>query len=113
MKTLLSLAVVTLLVASCASKKTMDSSDARQSIEDKFANRIGVATKEDFVQEFGNANWCRPSPTGDENCRFYQKVGTKWTGEKTDKTYREAFNEVFAEFDTTGVLKSFKVNAQR
>jgi hypothetical protein len=40
-------------------------------------------------------------------------VATKWTGEKTDKTYREAFDEVFAEFDGTGVLKSFKVNAQR
>jgi 3-methyladenine DNA glycosylase Tag len=101
------------LVAACASKQTGESTDAKSNLEDKFSKRIGHATKQDFIQEFGPANWCRQEPSGEEKCRFYKKITTKWMGEKKDRVSREAFDEAFADFDLEGVLKSVKVNAQR
>lgn len=103
------------VLAACASteKGGGDSSTARRDLEERYNNKIGVARKEDFVQELGPANWCRPSSSGEESCRFYKKIATKWMGEKTDRTHREAYDEVFADFDSNGVLKSFKANAQR
>ena len=112
MKRFLAFSLLTLLAA-CSSEKVTDSGSARRDIEERYNNRVGVATKQDFVQEFGPANWCRQQPTGDESCRFYKKITTKWMGEKTDRVHRETFDEVIAEFDSNGVLKSFKANAQR
>ena len=102
-----------LAVVGCASQKVVESSNASKDLEDRYSGRVGAATKTDFVQEFGNANWCRPQPTGEETCRFYKKLTVKWDGEKTDRTHREAFDEMIADFDQNGVLKSFKANSQR
>lgn len=104
-----------LALSGCASKKAADmsSGDARQALDRKFADRVGKATKNDLVEELGSPNWCRPQPSGDESCRFYKKIGTKWTGEIKDKSHHEQYDEVFADFDSNGVLKSFKANSQR
>ncbi len=102
------------LFASCASKPTTTTSQARQALEDKWSKRLGSATKADFVQDFGNAEWCRPQVSGEETCRFYKKLATKWMGDDIrDKKSYEAFDEVVADFDTQGALKGFKANAQR
>lgn len=112
MKNLILLVILS-VIASCASKQT-SSSDARQQLEDKWTKRVGSATKSDFVEHFGNAEWCRAEPTGEESCRFYKKVATKWVGEaKRDKKSYESFDEVIANFDTNGTLKTFKASAQR
>jgi len=112
MKNLISIFFIFVIV-SCASKQT-SSSDARQELDDKWMKRVGSATKSDFVEHFGNAEWCRSQATGEETCRFYKKVATKWIGEsKRDKKNYDSFDEVIADFDTNGTLKSFKANAQR
>jgi len=105
--------LVPMLWVGCASKKTT-SSEAVDQLEEKWAAKVGQATKSDFVEQFGNAEWCRPSATGEETCRFYKKKATVWTGDnKRDKKSYEAFDEVVAEFDMSGKLKSYKANAQR
>ena len=103
------------LLSSCASNETK-SSEAREKLEKRFAPQIGRATKADFVEEFGPAQWCRPKETGDETCRFARKVGTKWVGDKNDKTDRrrvEQYDNVVAEFDGYGKLRSFEMDTQR
>ena len=114
MKKLL-LIVGLVVLSSCASKSAVPSSAAQSDLEDKYNPLIGKATKADFVEEFGQANWCRPaaSGSGEESCRFYKRIGTKWMGEKDNRTHRETFDEMFTEFDSNGTLKSFKANAQR
>ena len=105
-----SLAVIA--VMGCASKGTVESSTARQQLEDRLNARIGKANKQDLVQEFGPANWCREED-GLEKCRFYKKLDTKWQGEKKDRVHRETYDEVIADFDSKGVLKAFQASAQR
>ena len=106
------LSLVFLLSLNCASKK-INTSDAKQELEDKYSKQIGTATKSDFMEQFGNAEWCRPQPSGDETCRFYLKRGTRWLGEKRDRKSYEQFDEIVADFDSAGKLKSFTANAQR
>lgn len=102
------------LIAACASKSiTPTSSNAQRDIEERLNDRIGKATKQDLVQEFGTANWCRPQPGGDESCRFYKRIGTAWSGDTANRVHRETYDEVFADFDSNGLLKSFKANSQR
>src|SRR5688572_5587240 len=105
MKKFLWLAIAVLWVG-CASKKT--SSEARQELESKWSDKVGVATKSDFIEQYGNAEWCQPDTNG-ETCRFYYKKGTKWMGDnKRDKKSFETFDEVVAEFDSSGKLKGYK-----
>lgn len=114
MKKKITLLLLTLMFAACAGKKTTQSSgDARREIEDRYNNRVGTATKEDFTQEYGPANWCRPLGAGGETCRFYKKIAVVWTGETNDRVHRETFDEVIADFNSEGILKSFKAAAQR
>jgi allantoicase len=99
----------------CASNETK-SSQARERLENRFAAKIGRATKADFIEEFGPPQWCRPKETGDETCRFARKVGTKWVGDKNDKTDRrrvEQYDNVVVEFDGYGKLRAFEVDTQR
>lgn len=109
----LTYALMVLALVSCASQKTMESGEAKQALENKFAPRVGAASKQDFVQEFGPASWCRSQPTGDETCRFYKKMETKWMGDPKNRVARETYDEVIAEFDENGVLKTIKTGAQR
>jgi hypothetical protein len=99
----------------CASNETK-SSEAREKLEQAFEPQIGKATKSDFIEQFGPPQWCRPKETGDETCRFARKVGTKWVGDKKDKTDRkrvEQYDNVVTEFDGNGRLRSFEVDTQR
>lgn len=100
-------------VAGCATKKDIDTSDARKELEDRYTRKVGVAKKSDFTQEFGTANWCRPDTSGEETCRYYKKLGTKWMGDPNNRTHYDQFDEIEAEFGTDGTLKTFKANAQR
>jgi hypothetical protein len=102
-----------LLLAGCSHKSDISSSAARQELDDRYKNRIGSATKSDFTQAFGNAEWCRQQPGGEETCRFYLKKGTNWMGDLKDRKEYEAFDEVIADFDPNGILRSYKANAQR
>ncbi len=74
---------------------------------------MGTATKGQFIQEFGDAQWCSPKDNGEETCRFYKKTATKWIGEPKDREHYEAYDEVIADFDSKGVLKAIKTKAQR
>lgn len=112
--TALALVVVTLFVG-CAANETK-SSEAREKLEKAFEPQIGKATKSDFIEQFGPAQWCRQQETGTETCRFARKVGTKWVGDKADKTDRkrvEQFDNVLTEFDGNGRLRNFEVDTQR
>lgn len=113
MKLLAFTLVVAAAIIGCSSKQTT-SQEARKNLEAKFAPQIGTATKTEFVEHFGNAEWCKIEASGGETCRFYRKKGTKWLGdEKRDKKSFEQFEQVIAEFDTNGVLKDFKASAQK
>ncbi len=101
------------LAVGCASKKAT-SGEARVELEEKWSPKVGSATKSELVEVFGNAEWCRADAIGEETCRFYKKKGTQWMGDdKRDKKSYETFDEVVATFDTKGVLKNYKANAQR
>lgn len=103
-----------LFVGGCASAPpTTTSGEARKALEDKYTPMIGSARKSDFVTEFGNAAWCKPKDTGAETCRFYKKIMTKWTGDKKDRKSYEMFDQIVAEFDPNGQLRSFETDAQR
>lgn len=102
------------LAAGCASKKSTTSGEAREQLEEKWSGRVGSATKSDLMEQFGNAEWCKPNSIGEETCRYYRKKGTVWLGDsKKDKKSYETYDEVIAEFDANGKLKSYKTNAQR
>jgi hypothetical protein len=112
MKTLCFL-ILAIALSSCAHKETT-SADAKKALVGRYEERIGKATKEDLIEDFGNPEWCRPQEeTGNETCRFYRKKDTKWMGGKKDRVHYEAYDQIFADFDSSGVLKTFKASAQR
>ncbi len=112
---ILFIAALCLFFASCASKKdTTTSSEAKKQIEEAYTPKIGVATKQDLISDFGNPEWCKQEESGGETCRFYRKKGTKWIGEDgRDKKNITKYDQVIADFDTNGVLRSFKASALR
>lgn len=113
MKSLLAASLVFFITA-CASKEPKASStDAADDMYTKYKDRIGIATKATFIEELGNAEWCRANDAGGENCRFYRNRGKKWIGEGLDKKSVITYDEVIATFDTEGKLRSFKTNSQR
>ena len=105
--------ILALGAISCASKSGVDTTDARKELEERYTKRIGSATKSDLVQEFGSPNWCRPQTTGEESCRFYKKLGTKWMGDPNNRTHYDQFDELVVDFGTDGTMKGFKADAQR
>lgn len=103
-----------LILAACASTPET-TQQAQHKLEKNFGDKIGFATKPDLVEYFGHAEWCQLEDSGRETCRFYRKKGTKWIGEKEqkDKKALETGDQIIAEFDREGVLRSFKASAQR
>ena len=111
MKLLLVSAAVFLL-AGCVHKET--SADARKALDSKWEEQLGQATKSELIEAFGSPEWCRKDDSGEESCRFFRRKGTVWIGEKkTEKKYYSTFDEILADFDGTGKLKSFKASSQR
>ena len=72
-------------------------------------------TKTDLIETFGSPEWCKMEESGSETCRFYRKKGTRWIGDKKQKDKKpiETGDQVIAEFDKEGILRSFKASAQR
>ena len=101
-----------LLLANCAGK-SVSSHDAQGDLESEWSDRVGKATKSEFIETFGNAEWCRPNATRGETCRFYRLIGEKWMGDELNRKNVKTFDEVIAEFDGNGLLRSFKAKAQR
>ena len=113
-KTLVLLSLVFLL-SHCAHQKET-TVQAEKSLQERYEAQIGSASKNALIEEFGNPEWCKVEPTGTETCRFYNKKGTVWIGEKEDKRGKkpvEEFDQVIADFDGNGLLRSFKSSAQR
>ncbi len=111
---LVSLTVGIAILAGCSGKKTTSSTEARTEMESKWAPMVGKATKTEFVEQYGDAEWCKPiEDTGEETCRFYLKKGIKWVGDKKDHKHFEQGDNIVADFDSKGVLKTFKAAAQR
>ncbi len=105
--------ILAFLVVSCSHAPT-SSANAKELLEEKYRPLVGKATKNDFIENFGEAEWCRPAGDGEETCRYYKKVQTKWVGEeKTSKKDYLAYDEVVADFSRDGTLKDFKAKAQR
>ena len=112
MKRILFLSLAAFLVMSCSHQQT--ATQAREALESRYTPRIGKATKQDIMEEFGNPEWCKLDDSGSETCRFILKKGVKWVGtDNTDKTELMQFDQITAQFDSDGVLRSFKANAQR
>jgi hypothetical protein len=101
------------LLASCASKPETSTSDALAELEKRYADKIGKATKSEFVEDFGQPMWCEQKPGGAENCRFYRRMGTRWKGDPQNRTHYDAYDEMLAEFDPKGFLREYKAKAQR
>jgi len=103
-----------LLLISCAHHQET-TQEARQKLEQDFSKEVGTATKADLIDRLGIAEWCKLETSGTETCRFYLKKGTKWIGEKNQKDKKpvETGDQVIAEFDKDGILRSFKASAQR
>ena len=113
MKLILIVAAALLVTAGCSHKETT-SAQAQKALEEKYTPQIGTATKTELVQEFGNPEWCKPNEeTGEETCRFYNKKGVQWMGDKMDRKHYEKFDQVVANFDSKGILRSFKADALR
>ena len=113
MKRMLCLIGLTLLAGACAHHEITTSADAKRALDERYKKEIGAATKADFVEAFGEAQWCRPQPGGEETCRFYNRLETKWGGDKLNRTHYDTYDQVVAVFDTNGTLKSFESTAQR
>lgn len=111
-KITLSFSFAVILLVGCASKPET-SAEARGSLEEDLKDRVGVATKTEFVEKFGQAEWCDPKPTGEESCRFHKKTGTKWIGEGREKKSIDTFDQVVADFDSSGRLRTYEVKSQR
>ena len=110
---LMTLVVCFLFLSGCAGKKA-SSEEARKELESKWNPQVGKATKTEFVEQFGDAEWCKPDEnSGEEVCRFYLKKGTKWIGDKKDRKHFEQGDDIVANFDGSGILKSLKAKAQR
>jgi len=106
---------IALLLTSCAGKKET-TTEAAEKLKSKWDPKVGSATKNEFIEEYGNPEWCKQSDTGAETCRFYRKKGTKWIGDKQtkrDKKPVEQYDQVIADFDENGVLKKFTSKSQR
>ncbi len=103
----------TLLLAACAGKKTVSTSDALKELNQRYEARVGKAYKAELVEEFGQADWCEQKPGGTETCRFYRRVGTIWKGDKENRTRYETYDEVVADFDPQGLLRDYKARSQR
>lgn len=106
------LTLVALGIVGCASGPKM-SSEIQAELKEKWEDRVGKATKSDLVQEFGQAEWCRSRTIGGETCRFRKNLGTQWTGPETDRKHHAMFDEVVADFDANGILRSAETKAQR
>ena len=111
MKEILFLAI-TLLVTACATSQTV-TSHSKEDLVEEWTPKVGVATRSDFVEKFGNAEWCRRRDSGAETCRFYNKKGVKWLGTGQDKKSYIQYDQVVADFDGNGILRSFEGDSQR
>lgn len=111
--TLFLLLLLLSLLCSCAHHET--SRDASKALQFKWESELGKATKAELVEDFGTPDWCRSvESAGTESCHFYRRKGTHWVGEKkVEKHPYVTFDEIFADFDSSGLLKSFKAQAQR
>jgi hypothetical protein len=114
MKKLLFAFTFSVLIVSCASKPTTSSEQVKKELTTKWQDRVGQSTKTDFVEEFGQAEWCEQEDTS-EKCRFLRKKGTNWVGEKNeaDKKRVDMFDQITATFDKDGILRAIDVKAQR
>lgn len=114
MKKLTSLLIMAIAFTGCSSGPET-TKQAQEKLEQNFGEKIGSATKSELVEYFGNAEWCKLEDSGRETCRFYRKKGVKWIGEKEqkDKKALEIGDQIIAEFDRDGILRSFKASAQR
>lgn len=104
------------ILAACASNPTPrgeNTAEATAELERRYAEKVGRAQKSELVEEFGPARWCEAKAGQAEQCRFYRNMGTRWRGDKEDRTHYEAFDEVIADFDGNGNLRAYKVKAQR
>lgn len=104
--------LVALLVLGCASQDNR-SEEATESLLDTWSPRIGTAKKSEFVEKFGNPEWCRLRDSGAETCRFYNKRGVKWLGPEKDRKSYIQYDQVIADFDGQDVLRSFEGDSQR
>ena len=100
------------LLMGCASG-TVTSKDSRESIKDDYKDKVGVATKTDLIEDFGPAQWCRPQDGGGETCLFRRDIGTKWVGPKLNRKSVPTYDELSADFDFQGKLRSYEVTTQR
>jgi hypothetical protein len=107
--------VVVVLSVGCASKskKGETTAEALQDLEKRYSEKVGTSQKSELVEEFGSPAWCEPKPGGAESCRFYRSMGRQWRGDKDNRTSYEAFDEVIADFDPQGRLRTYKARAQR
>ncbi len=114
MKKLSLIILAPLLMSSCSSTPET-SQQAKEKLEQNYSKKIGSSTKTDLIETFGNPEWCKMEESGSETCRFYRKKGTRWIGDKKqiDKKPIETGDQVIAEFDKEGILRSFKASAQR
>lgn len=108
------LLLIAFCFASCSSKKDVTTAEAKKQLDENYSAKIGTATKQELISDFGNPEWCKQEDSGTETCRFYRKKGTKWIGEEgRDKKNISRYDQVIADFDTNGILKSFKASALR
>ncbi len=111
MKTVLVLSFI--LLAGCVGKKTKSSADALKDLTANWQSKLGIATKAELVEEFGQADWCEQKPGGAETCRFYKALGIVWKGDRDNRTKYERYDEIMAEFDPQGILRDYKARTQR
>lgn len=104
------------LAVACASKnekKGQSTAEALKDLEERYSSKVGHSAKSELVEEFGSPQWCEPKAAGAESCRFYRSMGRQWRGDKDNRTSYEAFDEVVADFDPQGKLRTYKARAQR
>lgn len=104
--------LATLLVTACAAKTTQ-STAAREDLESSLKDKLGLAQKEDLVETFGKADWCRAEDNGEETCRFLKQTGNKWVGSTRYQKNYTTYDEVVAVFGQDGRLRRYEVRTQK
>lgn len=104
-------ALVSLLTA-CASKSPA-SAKAREELDSRLKEQLGIAKKEDLVESLGKADWCKPGENGEETCHFLKQTGNKWIGSTRYQKNYMTYDEVLAVFGQDGKLVKYEVKTQR
>ena len=82
--------ILALALSSCAHNKETTSADAKKALVGQYEDRIGKATKEDLIEDFGNPSGVGPrrKPVTKPAASTARKTRSGWARRKTASIMR-------------------------